>query len=134
LKLAATILAYEWKKNDKKAGEGDIENMKVAFITNFHLFRVGFNLRLHRFIKTLKDPEPRDWKPPFMVLEQSFENKCVGKAVADCVEALIGALFLTASNPDREKKSGETGLYRAVEWLAEIKCLPLKEAEVLDKF
>lgn len=54
--------------------------------------------------------------------------------MADCVEALIGAIFLTASNPEREKKSGETGLYRAVRWLAEIKCLPLKEAEVLDKF
>lgn len=46
LKLAATLLAYEWKKDDRRAGEGDIENMKVAFITNFHLFRVGFNLRL----------------------------------------------------------------------------------------
>lgn len=46
LKLAATLLAYEWKKEDRRAGEGDIENLKVAFITNFHLFRVGFNLRL----------------------------------------------------------------------------------------
>ena len=28
LKLAGTLLAYEWKKDDRKAGEGDIENMK----------------------------------------------------------------------------------------------------------
>ena len=64
LKLAATLISYEWKKDDKKAGEGDIENMKVAFITNFHLFRVGFNLRLHRHIKTLKDPDSKDWVMP----------------------------------------------------------------------
>ncbi len=64
LKLAATILSYEWKKDDKRAGEGDIENMKVAFITNFHLFRVGFNLRLNRYVKTLKDPDPKDWIIP----------------------------------------------------------------------
>lgn len=64
LKLAGTLLAYEWKKNDRKAGEGDIENMKVAFITNFHLFRVGFNLRLYRYIKTLKDPGSKEWIEP----------------------------------------------------------------------
>ncbi len=51
-----------------------------------------------------------------------------------CIKALIGALFLTASNPDREKNSGETGLYRVVRWLAEIKFLPLNEEDVLDKF
>ena len=38
--------------------------MKVAFITNFHLFRVGFNLRLHRHIKTMKDPDAREWIMP----------------------------------------------------------------------
>lgn len=43
LKLAATMLAYWYKRNDRKAGEGDIENSKVCFITNFHLFRVGNN-------------------------------------------------------------------------------------------
>jgi len=41
LKLAATMLAFWYKRNDRKAGEGDIENAKVCFITNFHLFRVG---------------------------------------------------------------------------------------------
>ena len=58
------MLAYEWKKDDRKAGEGDIENMKVAFITNFNLFRVGFNLRIQRFIKTLKDPDSKEWVMP----------------------------------------------------------------------
>jgi dsRNA-specific ribonuclease len=106
LKLAATLLAYEWKKDDKKAGEGDIENLKVAFITNFHLFRVGFNLRLHRHIKTMKDPDAREWIMPLSEAsfekEQTYQNKCVGKAIADSVEAMIGALYLTAANPVRE--------------------------------
>lgn len=41
LKFTATMLAYWYKRNDKRAGEGEIENGKVCFITNFHLFRVG---------------------------------------------------------------------------------------------
>lgn len=111
LKLAATLLAYEWKKDDRKAGEGDIENMKVAFITNFHLFRVGTNLRLQRHIKTLKDPDPKDWVIPLTEKsanydDRYFKNKCVGKAISDSVEALTGALFLTGTNPYREKFTG----------------------------
>ena len=43
LKLAATMLAYFTKRNNKRAGEGDVENSKVCFVTNFHLFRVGNN-------------------------------------------------------------------------------------------
>jgi hypothetical protein len=31
-----------------------------------------------------------------------FKNKCVGKAISDCVEAMTGSLFLSASNPSRE--------------------------------
>lgn len=107
LKLAATLLAYEWKKNDKWAGEGDIENMKVAFITNFHLFRVGFGLGLNRFMRTLKDPEQKDWVPPLTEKsrskEQLYSSRTVGKAVSDCVEALTGAIFLTATEAEREK-------------------------------
>ena len=72
LKLAATLLAYEWKKDDRKAGEGDIENMKVAFVTNFHLFRVGFNMRLHRHIKTMKDRDSREFI--FPLSEDSRDN------------------------------------------------------------
>ena len=50
--MSATLLAYGMKKDDNKAGEGDIENAKVMFVTNFHVFRVGYHrLRLHRFMK-----------------------------------------------------------------------------------
>ena len=62
LKLAATLLAYGVKKDDLSAGEGDIENAKVVFVTNFHVFRVGYhNLRMHRFMKIMRDPEPKEW-------------------------------------------------------------------------
>lgn len=46
LKLAATMLAYHYKRNDKRAGEGEVENSKVCFVTNFHIFRVGNSLML----------------------------------------------------------------------------------------
>ena len=112
--------------------------MKVAFITNFHLYRVGFNLRLHRHIRTLKDPDPKEWKLPLTYKELAlgdryYKNKCIGKAVSDSVEAMIGALFLTASNPMIEKKTKQTGLYRAFKWLSDIKCVPLRTSGILDR-
>ncbi len=64
LKLAATMLAYAYKRDDKKAGEGDVEHSKVCFITNFHLFRVGNNLRLQKYIRTKKDSDYKDWEYP----------------------------------------------------------------------
>ena len=131
--MAATLLSYEWKKDDKWAGEGDIENMKVAFITNFHLFRVGFGLGLNRFMRTLKDPEPKDWIVPMTQKsreqEQKISSKTVGKAVSDSVEAMTGALFLSNSIDEGEM----TGLYRAIKWLNDIDCLPLEKADVLSK-
>ena len=80
--------------------------MKVAFITNFHLFRVAFNLKMHRYIKTLKDLDIKEWimplSPQSMKEESTYINKCIGKALSDSCEAMIGALFLTATNPSRE--------------------------------
>lgn len=137
LKFSATLLAYEWKKGDRRAGEGDIENMKVAFITNSHLFRVAFNLRLHRYVKTLKDPDPREWIVPLseesLKMEQTHKSDCIGKSMSDCIEALIGALYLTSSYPERELQTGVTGLYRAMTWLNDIKCVPLKTAGIMEK-
>jgi dsRNA-specific ribonuclease len=57
VKLAATLFAYDNKKDDPKAGEGDIEALKVIFVTNFHLFRVGTHKQIQRFVKTKKDLE-----------------------------------------------------------------------------
>jgi len=65
LKLAATMLAYSMKRHEIRAGEGDIENSKVVFVTNFHVFRVGYHqLRTHRFMQIMRDPEPKEWTLP----------------------------------------------------------------------
>lgn len=65
LKLAATLIAYCIKKGDRKAGEGDIENSKVIYVTNFHVFRVGFHvLKMHRFMRMMRDPEAKEWQLP----------------------------------------------------------------------
>jgi hypothetical protein len=45
---------------------------------------------------------------------------------------MIGALFLSSTNPLREAKCDETGLYRTMKWLNDIKCIPLKTSGILD--
>lgn len=65
LKLASTLMAYDLKKDDTSAGEGEIESAKVIFVTNFHVFRVGYHrLRMHRFMRIMRDPEPKEWSLP----------------------------------------------------------------------
>ena len=43
LKLAATLCAYQVYKKDASAGEGEVENTKVLFVTNFNTYRVGYH-------------------------------------------------------------------------------------------
>jgi hypothetical protein len=49
------------------------------------------------------------------------------------VEAMTGALFLSASNPARELKCQQSGLYRSIKWLNDINCLPLQTSGILEK-
>ena len=123
LKLAATLLAYGLKKDDLSAGEGDIENAKVVFVTNFHVFRVGYhNMRMHRFTKIMRDPEPKEWQFPLQG-QTTRSNACPGKSMADVVESLIGAHFLTNDN-----------LYDTLKWISDIKLVPTSHLGVLDNF
>ena len=65
LKLAATLITYWLKKEDPSTGEGDLENVQNLFVTNLHLFRVGYHhLRMHRYMRIMRDPEPREWTLP----------------------------------------------------------------------
>ena len=133
LKLAATLLAYWYKKGDKKAGEGDVENSKVVFVTNFHLFRVGYyNLRMHRHMRIMRDLEAKEWVLP-MQKKGSFGvgvklsldgrlNACPGKAVADSVESMLGAHFLSNDS-----------LYKTLLWIKQIKLVPMPY-ELIEKF
>ena len=122
LKLAATLLAYGLKRKDPKAGEGDIENAKVMFVTNFHVFRVGYhNLRMHRFMRIMRDPEAKDWVMPLQG-PCVRENSCPGKSLADTTEALIGAHFLT--NDD---------LCKTLQWISDIKLVPLEQTGIFKR-
>lgn len=62
LKLAATLCAYNIHKSDPSVGEGELENTKVLFVTNFNTYRVGYHiLKTHRFIRLCRDAEAKDW-------------------------------------------------------------------------
>ena len=90
-------------------------------MTNFHVFRVGYhNLRMHRFLKIMRDPEAKDWIQP-MQGRKCRLNSCPGKCLADTFEAMIGAHFL--SNDD---------LCKTLQWISDIKLVPLEQAGLFD--
>jgi len=96
LKLAATMLAYTHLHQDNKSDEKRMDNLKNSFITNLNLYRLGSKLKLREHIR-MKDPEPNKWEPPFSVLAINSEEflNCTGKNLADGVESLLGAVFLS---------------------------------------
>jgi len=115
LKLAATLLAF-YLHPDSWAMDGDIDRTKVAFITNFHLFRVGyFNLKTHRHMRMMKDPEPHQWSLPFQK-PCPRDGRCSGKTIADSVESLTGAHFLAHDS-----------LVKTLRWISKIKLVPLPQ-------
>ena len=117
LKLAATHLAYDSLKNDRTADEKKINDRKNAFVTNLYLFRIGHALGLREFMRS-KDTDLKSWSPPWTshVLE---EINCTGKNIADGVEALIGAFFLS------------NNLYKTLKWLSDIRLVPMEQANLL---
>lgn len=121
LKLAATLCAYSVYKSDMGAGEGDLENTKVLFVTNFNTYRVGYHvLKSHRFIKLCRDIEAKDWSGPLQGKEPRL-GKCTGKSMADSVESLIGAHFLSNDN-----------LFATLQWINDIKLVPLQALKQID--
>jgi dsRNA-specific ribonuclease len=123
LKLAATICAYNIFKSDAGAGEGELENTKVLFVTNFNTYRVGYHvLKSHRFIKLCRDTEAKDWSVPLQGREPRH-TKCTGKSMADSVESLIGAHFLSNDS-----------LFHTLRWINDIKLVPLQALDKLDQF
>mmetsp|Transcript_29796 Transcript_29796/g.28968 ORF Transcript_29796/g.28968 Transcript_29796/m.28968 type:complete len:162 (+) Transcript_29796:614-1099(+) len=120
LKLASTFLAYENLKDDDKADENTINAFKSAFITNLYLYRIGSRLGLRQYIRTV-DPDPKTWNPPFYKFASNKEHvNCTGKNIADCVESLIGAFFIS------------NNLHLTLKFISDIKLVPLKEAGLLD--
>jgi dsRNA-specific ribonuclease len=97
LKLAATLLSYNYclKYEKDTADESKIDSLKIAFITNLYFLRVGKRLGLNRYIRTA-DPDLKTWNPPFSEQVSPYESlNCTGKSIADVVESLIGAHFMS---------------------------------------
>ena len=95
--MSATLLAYNRLEADEKAGESKIARMKDSFITNMFLFKIGKNLELNKYMRA-KDPDPKTWSPPFTSQAVSSENlSCTGKNIADGVESLLGAIFMSTN-------------------------------------
>jgi dsRNA-specific ribonuclease len=96
LKLAATMLAYQKLEKDNRTDEKRMNDMKNQFITNLNLFRLGSRLKLREFIR-MKDPDPKKWDPAFSIQSINSEEflNCTGKNIADMVESLLGAVFLS---------------------------------------
>ena len=111
LKLAATHLAYDTLDGDYSADEKKINDRKNAFVTNLYLFRIGNKLGLRDFMRS-KDSDIKTWSPPFT--DKALINEevtCTGKNIADGVEALIGAFFLSSprcvSHPAEKQLEGD---------------------------
>jgi dsRNA-specific ribonuclease len=97
LKLAGTILAYDHLEADQKATENKVARLKDSFITNLFLVKIGRNLGLNKYMRT-KDPEPKEWSPPYTKQQSHSELiQCTGKNIADGVESLLGAIFMSTN-------------------------------------
>jgi dsRNA-specific ribonuclease len=113
LKLAATLLAYNHLENDPRAGENKVARLKDAFVTNMFLYKVGKNLELNRFMRR-EDPDPKKWSPPFFVQDVPETTlSCTGKNMADGVEAILGAMFMS------------TDLFTTLQFISDIQLVPL---------
>ena len=114
LKLAATHLAYDSLESDRNADEKTIADRKDAFITNLFLFRIGSQLGLRNFMRC-KDTDLKSWYPSFTDKALEYEEiACTGKNIADGLEALIGAFFLS------------NNLRKTLQWISDIHLVPLQ--------
>ena len=123
LKVAGTMLAYNYlTRFEKNVDECKIDSLKNSFINNMYFFRIGKQLKLHHHIRQL-DPDLKTWSPPFSEQVSAVESlSCTGKHIADVVESLIGAHFMT------------NNLHRSLQLISAMRIMPLQEGKVLDYF
>ena len=94
--------------------------MKIAFITNLYFLRIGKRLNLNAYIRTT-DPDLKSWSPPFSEQVAATETvNCTGKNIADVVESLIGAHFMS------------NDLRKTLELISDMRIMPLRQAGVLE--
>jgi dsRNA-specific ribonuclease len=84
--------------------------------------RIGKRLGLNRYIRTL-DSDLKSWNPPFCEQVSPYESlNCTGKSIADVVESLIGAHFMS------------NNVRKTLELISDMRIMPLKQAGVLEMF
>ena len=93
--------------------ENKVARLKDSFITNLFLVKIGRNLGLYKYMRT-EDPDPKNWSPPYTKQQTNTEIiKCTGKNIADGVESLLGAIFMS------------TNLRRTLQFISDIQLVPL---------
>ena len=61
------------------------------------------------------DPDPKLWVPPFSSHNKThYHIKCTGKNIADCVESILGAFFMS------------NNLRKTLELISDINLIPLR--------
>ena len=96
MKVAGTMLADEHLKNDPNVNEGRLGDIKNSFISNLCIYRLGQKMKLREHMR-MKDPDYSKYEPPFAVASINTEEflSCTGKNIADGVESILGAVFLS---------------------------------------
>lgn len=126
LKVAGTFLAYNYLRSrsaSTQIDESKIDQLKNQFITNLYFLRVGKRLGIQRYIRTA-DPDLKQWSPPFTEQVTGTESlTCTGKHIADVLEAVIGAHFMSNSS-----------LRKTLLLINDMSIMPLKHAGVLEYF
>ena len=74
-----------------------------------------------RYFMRSKDTDLKSWYPSFTDKALEYEEiSCTGKNIADGVEALIGAFFLS------------NNLRKTLQWLSDIHLVPMEQASLLE--
>ena len=69
------------------------------------------------------DPDLKTWNPPFSEQVSALESlSCTGKHIADVVESIIGAHFMS------------NNLRKTMQLISDMRIMPLEQAGILDQF
>jgi len=110
--LKVLVSAQLFQAYPKKA-EGDLTRLRSDLICNSNLFRLAKDKGLERYLRTLRY-NSLTWRPPGMAHADAppipfpatdddhwlnGKRDIADKSIADCVEALIAACYLTGGTP-----------------------------------
>lgn len=118
--MASTLICHKYLEEKVKLSgldpkteinEGTITSIRSWLITNHYLGKVGEQSGFGSLI-FMDNPDPRKYTPPHCVasLDTKSYLSCTGKHHADCIESLIGAIFISNGLPDTFKFMSNIGL------------------------